>query len=70
MTKRSVRFFKIKKTRKSRAKKTIIPNVRQNNKKPKTSLKTGSLSPSKNTQVGFGAIEKILYIKFIKFLTT
>ena len=48
---------KVVKMPNSRAKRTIIPNVRQTNKKPKTSLKTGSLSPSKNTQVGFGAIK-------------
>lgn len=41
----------------SRAKRTIIPNVRQTNKKPKTNLKTGSLSPSKNAQVGFGTVK-------------
>lgn len=40
-----------------RPKRTIIPNVRQTNKKPKTVLKTGSASPSKNAQVGFGAIK-------------
>lgn len=41
----------------SRAKRTIIPNVRQTNRRPKTTLKSGSLSPSKNTQVGFGTIK-------------
>lgn len=41
----------------SRAKRKIIPNVRQTNKKPKTTLKTGSLSPTKNAQVGFGDIK-------------
>jgi phage protein D len=38
-------------------KRTIIPNVRQTNKKPKTTLKAGSLSQTKNAQVGFGAIK-------------
>jgi hypothetical protein len=41
----------------SRAKRTIIPNVRQTNKKPKTTLKAGSLPQTKNAQVGFGTIK-------------
>jgi hypothetical protein len=48
---------KIVKIPNSRAKRTIIPNVRQTNKKPKTTLKAGSVSKTKNSQVGFGAIK-------------
>jgi len=39
-----------------RAKRTIIPNVRQTNKKAKTVLKKGTTHPNKNAQVGFGKI--------------
>lgn len=39
-----------------RAKRTIIPNVRQTNKKPVTKLKVGTKAPTKKTIVGFGAI--------------
>jgi hypothetical protein len=45
------------KTPNLRAKRTIIPNVRQTNKKPKTTLKTGSLSKTKTAPVGFGTIK-------------
>jgi len=41
----------------SRPKRTIIPNVRQTNVKPKTNLKKGSIAKSKNAQVGFGNIK-------------
>lgn len=48
---------KLVKTPNSRSKRTIIPNVRQTNKKPQTVLKTGSAAPNKTADVGFGAIK-------------
>jgi hypothetical protein len=36
-------------------KRTIIPNVRQTNKKPVTDLRSGSLYPSKTAATGFGS---------------
>jgi hypothetical protein len=41
----------------SRSKRTIIPNVRQTNTKPKTTLKTTSTPIAKNAQIGFGEIK-------------
>lgn len=37
-------------------KRTIIPNVRQTNKKPETKLKVGTKQPTKQKSVGFGEI--------------
>ena len=39
-----------------RARRTIIPNVRQTNKKGKTTLKRGTKNANKNSSVGFGKI--------------
>lgn len=48
---------KLVKAPNDRSKRTIIPNVRQTNVKPKTSLRTGSLSKSKAAPVGFGTVK-------------
>lgn len=48
---------KLVKVPNSRAKRIIIPNVRQTNTKPKTTLKATSTPVSKNSQVGFGSIK-------------
>lgn len=39
-----------------RAKRTIIPNVRQTNKKPETKLRVGTKKPTKQGPVGFGTV--------------